>query len=556
MPSRQGQGRMRGSRGLWRRVGAVLSVVTAIVLATAGAAQGQADPVKLRVIPETIALQPGAAKQQVVVIAERGAALTFVAAKLEALAAPGLEVAVRAAPTLPSMSELAWTIEVAATARATKETTLVFRLDYQADPEKPGARVAGTAAATAKVSYAALSLAQSLKITIHHGFDTLQASRKGVVLLAIENSGIDDVVLDGIAFDRLVLDQLKPAQTATLPENIKSVTAAVPVKIPGRDTTWVRVIVEATDRVVPGTTPLPLELSFSRGVGPPWDSRTVALVDTVTFGVPGFSDIKAALQIPSLLMLPGLLVVLTWSLLWKLQSWAGAQPGDPAAPEFPLTAGKPEFYVVAITVSFLVAFAYPLFRGEDIGLLERVSTIDVALIWFGSIILVAPLSYALAVLGAQAYRNAQIKAKNAEIKRKEAERQRVEPLTSDTPEIILRKLASLRQTLMLDAHNIKTAPGHTQLLFKLGFGDGAASETSWLAAAILIKVDAGAADLEQGIDDAIENDDIAALVTLLDMHNGNYTIQWEAIAGGSDPRQVENSELDDMQGQQSIVRRT
>lgn len=82
--------------------------------------------------------------------------------------------------------------------------------------------------------------------------------------------------------------------------------------------------------------------------------RAGTLVSTVDaeIGVTGESELLTLLGVPSILVLPGFLLLAACQLLWK----AGLRFVPDRTRDFPIATKTPEFWVLAVTVSFLVSF--------------------------------------------------------------------------------------------------------------------------------------------------------------------------------------------------------
>jgi hypothetical protein len=110
--------------------------------------------------------------------------------------------------------------------------------------------------------------------------------------------------------------------------------------------------------------PIPIEI-LAKGVTPGnrkialesnlrWNDRgcsysaTIVTPQDLTVGIFGQSDILTALGIPSLLLLPGFLIMGMVAVMWK----AGVRFGS-ATVEFPYQLKSPEFWLFAVSLSFL-----------------------------------------------------------------------------------------------------------------------------------------------------------------------------------------------------------
>lgn len=539
---------------LLRHLLALLCFAAAALAAGAGRAD---EKPTLRIVPDQIALQPGLLSQEIVVLFAPGDKATVREARLQLLDSPGLKTTLKSQPTLPADSDLEWRITIAAGPQAPKESVLVLVLTYRLDPV---AGVAGPArstiaTATAKVSYSALTLQQSIRVTAVNGFDTLVVGKERQAVLQVENSGPDDIWLEKV-------DKQSP-------QHLTVKAAGLPYRIPARTTVPVPIDIGTTERIVPGTAPLLLALGFSRPSD--GDRATVGVSTPVQAAIPGLSEIKTALQVPTLLFLPGMLVVLTWALLWPL-----AYPAPDRDKEFALKVATPGFWIVAVSLSLVIAWLYSHFgTNDEAGLLESVSLRDVALIWFGSIFAISPALYFAGAGVMQGVRELQRREevkrqaeaarqeaeRQAEAARREAERQaeaaRQErernPQTSDGPLEILAKLG--RQvsgaTLRLPAYNV-TDGASPQRLFALGFGATADAQHAWVVPTIRLEP---ALEHRDAVDEIIVSGDLGRLLAFLDEHEEGCRIDWDRSGRVKAPDQIDKIRLATSVGRSSIVER-
>jgi hypothetical protein len=510
----------------------VLSLLGSLVLNLAPPALAADDPVELRVVPQEIALQPGSGAERVILIAQASADWSIKSLQLHIVAPPGVSAETDA--PLVEAGDFAWNIDVTANSEAAKDSTLLFRVDYETAPVRPGAVRSGTVGATAKISYEPLAIAQAVKITVHHGFDTLRPDQAGDMLLAIENTGIAPVTLRSVGL-------LTPDRS----ENhfVVTPTPPLPVTIPGRDIVAVPVVVTAPETITPGTATLLMDLRFDRGAGQAMAQADIAVADQVTLGIPGLSDLKTVLQIPSLLFMPGVVIVLTWALIWNRRAWVGAAADT--APKFPLSAPSPEFWVVSIMLSLIVAAAYPRFISGQFDLWDSVSVRDIGILWFGSIVIVAPLTYIVGAVATNALRRCR-DAKEA--RRKLA----TNPQTGEDAVTLLPKLVKAERPLRLPAYSVAGSDGQKGIVFDLGFGEAADGKT-WVAPAIRLRRKSSKTKTDAILQEALNGNDSLAVYTVLTEHPRQYDIAWKQPSPLTGPRLVDISSLGDEQGKQTFI---
>jgi hypothetical protein len=139
--------------------------------------------------------------------------------------------------------------------------------------------------------------------------------------------------------------------------------------------------IETEERVQPGKYLLLFEVAFEwEQAGLSRKGNAVATQE-VEVGVFGVSEILAVLGAPSFLVLPGFLMLITWRLLNRLLR---------KDVKLQLQVKTPEFWLVAITLSLVAAFVYPIitdFFGQPRNYLEGYGLRDVTYVWFAVILL-------------------------------------------------------------------------------------------------------------------------------------------------------------------------
>jgi hypothetical protein len=207
--------------------------------------------------------------------------------------------------------------------------------------------------------------------------------------------------------------------------------------------------VTAPDQVVPGKYSVVVLVSV---IAPDGLSGAVAKTQEIEVAVLGESELLAKLGVPSMLFLPGVLSLLAWQLLWSYGKTAQERQ------DYAMTATSGTFWVVAVALSIIVALAYPwlvlaVFKHNrdylsGYGLrdyvyvfaLTIISACLVFLLWRLAVWIVAQVKAWLVVLNT--------------------------PNMADTPLVILKKLARLRESIVFgQAH--AAAGNAAQLVFVL-----------------------------------------------------------------------------------------
>lgn len=124
-----------------------------------------------------------------------------------------------------------------------------------------------------------------------------------------------------------------------------------------------------------GTMPLILDVGVAARVGGVERRDHLLASDRIEVRIPGLSDALQVLGVPTLLLLPGLLAVSAFFLLFR-PSWRDD-----------FGAGKPAFWMLAIPASALLYGGYTLATGRGGEFAERLGLWDVAFLWIASILI-------------------------------------------------------------------------------------------------------------------------------------------------------------------------
>lgn len=224
-------------------------------------------------------------------------------------------------------------------------------------------------------------------------------------------------------------------------------------------------------------------------------------------GVLGESEILTALGVPTFLVLPGFLMVVTFGLLWKL----APSPSEQARKEFPLAAKSAEFWLVSVSLSMLAAAAYPqiteLFGGRR-SYLEGYDLVDVIRVWTGSI-LVAAVAFLL---------------QDAVASRMAAQRRKRTFSPGDRPLAVLRKLKLQNATVYRRRVDVKV-DGQVRRAFLLQ-RDG---DRIWVAPGIrLVGLDQADAASKKAIEAQLtQQGDPGTLADLIEGTRNGVRAEWD-----------------------------
>lgn len=238
--------------------------------------------------------------------------------------------------------------------------------------------------------------AASARIAITAGFAALDASidcredKAERLYLSVENAG-------AAAFTVRQVELLSPrdlqfcaasgAVPVDGPEGVSVLPLNNAVPAGSRQVIALRVGTRETPR--PGTVPLVLAVEIATAANGREQVDRVIASDRVELRIPGVSDMLRLLGIPTLLFLPGVLVLA--ALTAARGKWDWEQLSQPS---------KPIFWVVVISVSAVLSLAYSAVAqrwGYSRDLAERFTLVDVALVWIVSLIIGAILGVIIRV---------------------------------------------------------------------------------------------------------------------------------------------------------------
>jgi hypothetical protein len=240
-------------------------------------------------------------------------------------------------------------------------------------------------------------------------------------------------------------------------------------------------------------------------------------------GVLGESEILTALGVPTFLVLPGFLMVVTFGLLWKLSP----SPSGQARKEFPLAAKSAELWLVAVSLSMLAAAVYPQITehfGGRRSYLEGYDLVDVIRVWTGSI-LVAVVAFLL---------------QDAVVSRIAAQRRKRIFSPGDLPLAVLRKLKLQNATVYRQRVDVKL-DGQIRRAYLLQ-RDG---DRIWIAPGIrLVGLDQADAASKKSIEGQLtQKGDPGALAELIEGARNGVRAEWDPGYGFDGIRSVPATEM-------------
>ncbi|HWN44747.1 MAG TPA: hypothetical protein VNW71_21165 [Thermoanaerobaculia bacterium] len=241
---------------------------------------------------------------------------------------------------------------------------------------------------------------------------------------------------------------------------------------------------------------------------------TLVASHEIDVGVLGESEILTALGVPTFLVLPGFLMVVTFGLLWKVVP----SPSGQARKDFPLAAKSAELWLVAISLSIFSAAVYPLVT-ESLGgrrsYLEGYGLVDVIRVWMGSILFALVAFLVMDFVG---------RRREAQQRRREEEQRKRIFTPADTPIAVLRKLKLQNGTVYRDRVNVKL-DGQVRRAYLLQ-RDG---DRIWIAPGIrLVGLDQANAASKKDIEGQLTQEgDPGTLADLIEGTRNSVRAEWD-----------------------------
>jgi hypothetical protein len=336
------------------------------------------------------------------------------------------------------------------------------------------------------------ALDKLVDVQVKTTLNSLETSRTGSVYLVISNKSSETFMVKGIApignpdfIELKLLPDFKESTLQPYQNLVQEVQATAKWRVP------------------PGKYLLIFKVTLDSIGGTSWREGSVIVSQDVTVGVVGESAILQALGLPSFFLLPGCLAVLAASLCWR-SGWLrrGVKTG-----EFPLEYLKPDFWLVSITISLIMAMLYWLIARRWYFVSYGLQ--DIALVWFVSII--------LGILGYTVWLKT---AESMEARRTFSKR--------DKPVDVLRKMHRLRMSLVLPRVAL-TADSKKEPRFVLQENDSRLS----ICPCICICLGKASDELKTEIRAQLKKDgDPRRLADLLDPFEGSSaTYDWEGGIG-------------------------
>lgn len=391
-----------------------LAAAIMLVLAACGAAAQEGC--RIEPAPKQLEATRGGEAQVFAVSARPPAQTALTQATLELAAPAGVTATVLGPPpVLPTRGDIAWKVRVQISDAAPPKGDIVINVACELASSPTSAPE--TRFSLLAMPFTVRSATQAfgkLKLRAEVPAEPVNERRAGALAIVVENQGEQDL------FDASL--------TAEAPGFLRIEPASVALgRIAAGTTRVLSFRVTQTDRADPGAAAPRFSLR-AHAAGEATEG-TVSIAAPVALSVLGLSDALKLVQVPSFLLLPGALFLLTCGLIWEIRN-----PGA----EFRLAWSKPSFWVVAVTLSIFAAVFYPLVTGlfgTPREYLSAYTLFDVMLVWFSSIILAVP-AYALTAWGRNRWAASAARAA-------EQERRQREIIDTDDALTVLRKLNAM-----------------------------------------------------------------------------------------------------------------
>lgn len=289
-------------------------------------------------------------------------------------------------------------------------------------------------------------------VDIKSNLETLDQASLGDLLVAVTNKSTQPITVtiqpqhsSSITFSlpKEVKDAIeRDAKPNTLPANQAAGTSdelRQVQTINGGETYTFPYIVQASQRVAPGKQLLGVNVSIQND-----KLHTFLVTKEMTVGVLGESEALKLLGVPSLLFLPGFLVMTAFFMLWRANFLRPV--GN--APTLTLTEKDPGYWVISIVISALILGVFVLFRHDFLSLY---GLLDIGEVWVVSI-----------VLGAGTYIVMRLVINHRE--------KQNFPQTTDTPQEILHKMIHWRLSMDRPLVTLKNSSTPAMLLLQQSDG--------------------------------------------------------------------------------------
>jgi hypothetical protein len=491
-------------RYCWRLCQCAAILAGAGLVTSADARAADASTPKLTLVPDSVAISDGPPKQILAILHNpQGKALN---ARLRWTNRSHAVIRVIGGNTrrafLAPGSEHAWTVLIATPADTTAGTVL-----FRANGRSAGAH--RISVANLKLNSPAPPTLDDVKVEIKTALESLDVRHPGVVYLLVANDSGAPIKINSI--------------TGSGPDEVTFDNPKLPVEVPNRHTSSLPITVSAAERVRKGKYLLLFDLGLVSEHAPT-DTIHKVITHQAQIGIPGEADVLTLLGIPSLLLIPGVLMLVVLILLWRIPL---PRPAG-VSPNLPFEEKTIRFWVIAVTLSILMAGIYPHLPG-GVDYLDRYSLADVIGVWFASLFIGA-LLYVVALVIAHIYERVA----------KWLLRRRT-PSATDRPTDLLRKLGRQGLDLRRERYEFTRNSDAHYIGYVVQPRNGEAS--LWFSPPLVVTVEPGTPNGGELIETLRAEDDPSALAEILNNNPNALRIRYEPSGGPAGPYRKESASL-------------
>jgi hypothetical protein len=301
-----------------------------------------------------------------------------------------VEVNKLAVRTIPPGGELAWTLKLSQSKNELITGKIYLRLDYIVQPRNNRAAISKIVSEAIEVKSREIEKVNEiinvdLKITL----ETLNDNRSTLSYLILTNQSAVPISVikilpsgpDFISFNQIYYNSGTTQGTLTQPTFVQRILKLLslsvnsnsnvsqeepilfepPLLLQPHTTYSIPVEVKAKQRVNPGKHTLIFNIEIQWKQDEATQTGNIIKAQEVEVGVFGESAILELLQVPSLFVLPGFLVLMTIKQLWKSNIFRANDEKS----ELSLEPTNAEFWFFGIIISIVIALLYPLIIGQN-----------------------------------------------------------------------------------------------------------------------------------------------------------------------------------------------
>lgn len=283
-----------------------------------------------------------------------------------------------------SGEEQIWAIKISNAGGVSSSETVIFLARFL---RQQGSKQASPDAAYGLLPVKRLPATEIADVTPRTVLESLDSQHPGKIYLVVANKinqpiTVKKILTEGpnfISFETPMLNG--PSEEGLI--------------VPPLESRIIPIEVKAQKRVQPGKHVLAFtaQMEFEMAGRPL--TRNVVLTQNVDVDVLGQSLLLKILSVPSFFLIPGILAVITWGLLWKWGFMKLKRDKGEFLPDVNQDPKSAQFWVISVTFSILIIMAYQLYQP---GVLTAYGLQDFVYLWFLSVFIVGFGGY-LAIAG-------------------------------------------------------------------------------------------------------------------------------------------------------------